>query len=64
MYFILGAGIATGYGLGGREVGVRAPVGALISFHAIQTGSEAQPTFCPVDNQGSFLMDKAAGVWS
>jgi hypothetical protein len=39
------AGIATGYGLDGRRVGVRVPVEVrfLFSLHVVQTGYGAQP---------------------
>jgi hypothetical protein len=37
-------GIATGYGLGDWEVGVRVPVGSRIFTHVVQTGSEVHPT--------------------
>jgi hypothetical protein len=38
-------GIATGYWLDDREVGVRAPVGSIISLlHIAQTGSGAHPS--------------------
>jgi hypothetical protein len=37
-------GIATGYGLDDREVGIRVPVGSIISFlHVVQTGSRVHP---------------------
>jgi hypothetical protein len=42
-------GIATGYGLDGRGVGVRVPVGSRIfSSLVVQTGTEAQSTSCPM----------------
>jgi hypothetical protein len=40
---VRGTGIATGYGLDGRGVGVRVPVGAL---HVVQTGSGAAHSTC------------------
>jgi hypothetical protein len=42
-------GIATGYGLDDRGVGVRVPVGSRISFlRVVQTGSGAHPTSYPM----------------
>jgi hypothetical protein len=38
--------IATAYGLDGRGVGIRVPLGARFFLHIVQTGSEAHPTFC------------------
>jgi hypothetical protein len=49
-------GIATGYGLDGRGVGVR--------VHVVQTGSGVHPTSYPMDTGGSFPAGKAAGAWS
>jgi hypothetical protein len=54
--------IVTGYGLDGRGVGVRVPVGQYFSpLHIIQTGTGAHPASCPMGG-GSFPGDKAAGV--
>jgi hypothetical protein len=46
----IAVGIATGYGLDGRSVGIRAPVGARISpFHVVKTGYGALwPTQSPL----------------
>jgi hypothetical protein len=53
-------GIATGYELDDRGVGVRVPVGSTIfTSHVVQTGSGVHPTSYPIDTGG-----KAAGVWS
>jgi hypothetical protein len=42
-------GIATGYGLDGRGVGVRVPVGSIIFFfHVVQTGSGTHPASYPM----------------
>jgi hypothetical protein len=42
-------GRATGYGLDGRGVGVRVPVGANVSLpHVVQTESGAHPASYPV----------------
>jgi hypothetical protein len=41
--------MATGYGLDGRGVGVRGPVGAnFSSLHVVQTGSETGVASCPM----------------
>jgi hypothetical protein len=58
-------GIATGYGLDDRGVGVRVPVGSRISLlHVVQTGSEVHPTSYPMGTGGSFPRGKAAGAWN
>jgi hypothetical protein len=58
-------GIATGYGLDGRGVGVRVPVGQdFCLFRVIQTGSGAHPASYPIGTGGSFPGGKAAGAWS
>jgi hypothetical protein len=58
-------GIATGYGLDGRGVAVRVPVGAIYSLlHVFQTGSGAHPAFYTVGTGGSFAGGIAAGAWS
>jgi hypothetical protein len=41
-------GIAAGYGLDGRGVGIRVPVGARFYFHVVQTASGAHPATQPV----------------
>jgi hypothetical protein len=59
----MGAGIATGYGLDDRGVGVRVPVGSRIfTFHIVQTGSGFRPTSYPLDTGVSFPGGKAAGA--
>jgi hypothetical protein len=56
-------GIVTGYGLDGRGVGVRVPVGARFSpLRVVQTGSEAHPTSYTMGTGGSFPGGKAAGA--
>jgi hypothetical protein len=56
----IAVGIATGYGLDDRGVGVRVPVGSRIFFlHVVQTGSGAHPTSYSMD---SFPGGKTAGV--
>jgi hypothetical protein len=48
-------GIATGYGLDDREVGVQVPVGSRIShLHVVQTESEVYPTSYPMGTGGLF----------
>jgi hypothetical protein len=49
-------GIATGYGLGDRGVGVRVP----LLLHVIETGSGAHPASCPMGIGGCFPGGKAA----
>jgi hypothetical protein len=51
-----GAGIATGYGLDDRGVGV------LSLLHVVQTGSGVHPTSYPMGTGGSFPGDKADGA--
>jgi hypothetical protein len=56
-------GIATGYGLDDRGVGVRVPVGSEYSLlHIVQTGSGAHPASYPMGTGGSFPDGKAAGA--
>jgi hypothetical protein len=56
-------GIATGYGLDDRGVGVRFPVGLEFSLlHIVQTGCGAHPASCPTGTVDSFRGGKAAGV--
>jgi hypothetical protein len=56
-------GIATGYGLEERGVGVRVPVGSRIfSSPKVQTGSGVHPTSYPMGIGGSFPGAKAAGA--
>jgi hypothetical protein len=57
-------GIATGYGLDDRGVGIRVPVGARIFLHVVQTGSGVYPTSYPMGTGGSFPGVKAARDWS
>jgi hypothetical protein len=56
-------GIATGYGLDDRGVGVRVPVRSRISLlHVIQTGSGAHPASYPMGTGGSVPRAKATGA--
>jgi hypothetical protein len=56
-------GIAAGYGLDGRGVGVPVPVGATFyPLQVVQTGSGANPDSYPKGTGGSFHGGKAAGV--
>jgi hypothetical protein len=56
-----GAGIATGYGLEDRVVGVRVTMRAIyFPLHSVQTGSEAHPVSYPRDMGNSFPGDIAA----
>jgi hypothetical protein len=49
-------GIATGYGLEGRGVGVRVPAEARFSFlHVVQTGSGAHSASYPVGTGSSLV---------
>jgi hypothetical protein len=58
-----GVGIATGYGLDDREVGVRVPVGSeSSSFQAVQTDSWVHPTSYAMDTGVSLHGGKAAGA--
>jgi hypothetical protein len=54
-------GIATGYGLDDRAVGVRVPV-VKNFLHVVQTGSRAHPVSYPMGTGGSFPGGKAAGA--
>jgi hypothetical protein len=57
------AGITVGYGLDGRGVGVRVPLGAgIFSSPVVQTGSGAHPASYPMGTKGSFPRGKAAGA--
>jgi hypothetical protein len=55
-------GIATGYGLDDRMIGVRFPVkaGNFTLRHLVQTGSSAHPTNYPMGKRDSFPGSKAA----
>jgi hypothetical protein len=56
-------GIATGYWLDGRGVGVRVQVRVEFSpLHVVQTASGAHPASYPVGTGGSFPAFKVAGV--
>jgi hypothetical protein len=56
-------GIATGYGLDDRGVGVRIPVGSrILSSSLVQTGSGAHSSSYPVGTGGPFPGGKAAGA--
>jgi hypothetical protein len=58
-----GAGVAIGYWLDDRGVGVRVPIGSnILSLHAVQTGSEAHPASNPMSTGGSFPGGKAMGT--
>jgi hypothetical protein len=49
----IAVGIGTGYGLDGRGVGVRVPVGARCSpLHVVQTGCGAHPSPYPMGTGG------------
>jgi hypothetical protein len=52
-------GIATGYGLDDRGVGILVPVGARVFLHVAQAGFEAHTAFYPIR-----IGDKAAEAWS
>jgi hypothetical protein len=56
-------GIAIGYGLDDRGVGVRLPVvGSRITLlHVVQTGSGVHPASYPMSTRGSFPRVKRAG---
>jgi hypothetical protein len=48
-------GVATGYGLDDRRLGVRVPVGSRFSLlHVVQTDSGAHRTFYPMGTEGLF----------
>jgi hypothetical protein len=57
-------GIATGYGLGDRMIGVRFPAvfGKFSLRYRVQTGSGAHSASCPVGNGAPFLGVKATGT--
>jgi hypothetical protein len=56
-------GIATGYGLDDRGVGVRVPLGQDFSaIHVVQTDFKAHLAYNPMDTAGSFPGVKAAGA--
>jgi hypothetical protein len=58
-------GIATGYGLDDRGVGVQVPVEQKFSLlHVVQTGSGVHPISYPIGTGGSFPGGKAVGPWS
>jgi hypothetical protein len=58
-------GIATGYGLDDRGVGIRVPFGSRIFLlYLVQTDSGAHPASYPMDSGGSLLGSKAAGARS
>jgi hypothetical protein len=62
--FTPSVGIATGYGLDGRGVGVRVPVGEtdFSLLHDVQTRSGAQPGDYTTGTGEYFPGDKAAGA--
>jgi hypothetical protein len=56
-------GVATGYGLSDKGVGVRVPVGQEFSLlHVVQTGSGDYPASSPMGTGGSFPGGKAGGA--
>jgi hypothetical protein len=56
-------GIAAGYGLDDRGVGVRVLVGSEFSLlHVVQTGSWVHPASYPIGTGGSFPGGIAAGT--
>jgi hypothetical protein len=57
-------GIATGYGLEDRMIGVRFPAGAanFSLLYGVQTGSGAHPASYPMGSGGSYPGGKAAGA--
>jgi hypothetical protein len=56
-------GIATGYGLDDRGIGVRVPVGQEFSLlQVFKTGSRAHPASYPVGTGSSFPGGKVAGA--
>jgi hypothetical protein len=56
-------GIATGYGLDDRGVGVRVPEGQkFLLLHIVQTGSGVHPTPYKMGTGGLFPGVKAAGA--
>jgi hypothetical protein len=58
-------GIAAGYGLNDRGVGVRVPMGEKFSLlHVVQTATGVHPTSYTIGTGGSFPGGKAAGAWS
>jgi hypothetical protein len=59
-------GIATGYGLDDRRVGVRVPVGSIIFSSPCRPDWlwGPQPISYPMGNGGSFPGSKAAGAWN
>jgi hypothetical protein len=62
MEFIFVVGIATGYGLDDRGVGVPSPGRVKNFLHSVQTGSGAHPASYPVGTGGSFPGGKVAGA--
>jgi hypothetical protein len=57
-------GIATGYGVDGRGVGVLVPSRVKNFLHVVQTVFGAHPASYAVGTGGSFPGGKAAGTWS
>jgi hypothetical protein len=57
-------GMATGYGLDDRMIGVRFSAGArnFSLHHRVQNGSGVQPASHPMGIRGSFSGGKAAGA--
>jgi hypothetical protein len=56
------AGIATGYGMGDREVRVRVEGKKFSLLHVVQTGSGAHPDSNPMGTVGSFPGNKETGA--
>jgi hypothetical protein len=59
-------GIAPGYGVDDRMIGVLFPAGAgnFSLLHCVQSGPAAHPVSYPMGTRGSFPGGKAAGAWS
>jgi len=68
LYFVkyISVGIATGYGLDDRMIGLWFPEesGNFSLHHRVQTGPEAHPDSYTVGTEGYFPGGKAAVTWS
>jgi hypothetical protein len=53
-------GMATGYGMDDRGVGIRVQLG----LHVVQAGSRAHPASSPMRTGGSFPGGKATRAWN
>jgi hypothetical protein len=62
----ISVGIATGYWLDDRMIGIRFPAGAgnFSLRHRVQTGSGVHPASYPVGTGGSLAGCKTAGAWN